>query len=165
MPEIKMNMKFHSWSSRTGGNFLPLLLLFFAFGSLLGCAPPPAQTGMPDAGDSPELSDEVIRERIMYHVVDDVKEETAAGEPIYWRFAEREPLQLTVVERKVEGERAEVLLDVVTATAPKARQPRNLKGQIRTYWQLKTGWVLRRWEVVGIDNVSFKYKDAPKPPA
>jgi hypothetical protein len=43
--------------------------------------------------------------------------------------------------------------------------PRQLAGQIRTMWELKTGWALRKWEIVETENISLKYKNIPKPPA
>jgi hypothetical protein len=69
------------------------------------------------------------------------------------------------VDKQIEGSRATVLLDIKTRSAPRARSQRYLAGQIRTEWALKTGWVLRKWEIVDTENISMKYKNLPNPPA
>jgi hypothetical protein len=115
--------------------------------------------------DLPELTEEIIRERINDTWVRDVPEENGAAEPISWNFNEDEPKEITVVEKQMQGERATVLLDIKTRSALYMRNPRSLAGQIRTMWQLKTGWLLRRWEIVETENISMKYKNLPKPPA
>ena len=143
-----------------------LLSLFLGVIMLLafsqGCAP---NQNSPDtaSNDLPELNDETIRERINDAGVWDVPEETGAGEPISWRFDEDEPKEITVIEKRMEGERATIVLDIKTETAPNRRNLRRLAGQIRTEWELKTGWALRRWEIVRTENISMKYKNLPKP--
>jgi len=110
----------------------------------------------------------VIRERINDAWVDDVPSATgptASGspEPITWGFDENEPKEIVVVDKQINGTKATIVLDIKTTSAPRARNKRYLAGQIRTEWELQTGWVLRRWEIVGTENISFKYADLPKP--
>lgn len=146
------------------------LLLACAF----GCAPSSSQQG--DGGkqsgsassasnDLPEITEDLIRERINDARVRQVPEENGASEPISWSFDEEETKEIHVVEKQSEGERATVLLDIKTGSAANARERRYLAGQIRTYWELQTGWALRRWEIVKTENVSMKYRNLPKPPA
>lgn len=135
--------------------FLGLSLLF---AGLSGCAPPV------DSNDLPELTEEIIRERINDTGVWKVPEENGAGEPINWNFNEDEPKEITVIEKKIEGVRATVLLDIKTRSSSRSRNPRSLAGQLRTDWELKTGWALRKWEIVWTENISVKYKNLPKPP-
>lgn len=152
-----------------------LLSAFLGLALLLacsfGCAPPSSQgDGKQSPSDSasnntPELTEEVIRERINDTGVWDVPEENGAAEPISWSFDEEEPKEITVVEKQVEAERATIVLDIKTRSALNMRNPRSLAGQIRTEWELKTGWVLRKWEIVRTENISMKYKNIPKPPA
>nr|MBA3351653.1 hypothetical protein [Blastocatellia bacterium] len=92
-------------------------------------------------------------------------EENGATEAISWGFDEDEPKEIVVVERQIEGVRATIVLDIKTTSAPRARDPRELSGQIRTEWELKTGWALRQWEIVKAENISMKYRNLPKPPA
>ncbi len=137
-----------------------------------GCAPsssPGDSKQSPSASsasnDIPEITDEKIREEINDAYVRQVPEENGAGEPISWRFDEDEPKEFTVVEKQMEGERATIIIDIKTNSSPGARSPRYLAGQIRTKWELQTGWALRTWEIVETENISMKYKNLPKPPA
>jgi len=134
-----------------------------------GCAPAPKGDAKqaPSASSSnamPEITDELIRERINRARVRDVPEESGSGEPISWSFHESEPKEIAVVEKQMDGKRATIVLDIKTSSAPRARNPRNLAGQIRTEWELQTGWDLRQWEIVGTENISMKYRNLPKPP-
>jgi hypothetical protein len=148
--------------------FLGLALLLAC---LSGCAPSSSQGDGKQSGsdsasnDLPELTEEVIYEQINDAGVWEVPEENGIAEPISWRFDEEEPKEITVVEKQVEGERATIVLDIKTRSAPNMRNPRSLAGQIRTEWELKTGWALRKWEIVRTENVSMKYRNLPKPPA
>ena len=112
----------------------------------------------------PELSEEIIRERINDAFIRDVPEENGSAEPINWSFDEDEPKEITVVEKQSDGKRAKIVLDIKTGSAPNARKQRRLAGQIRTEWELQTGWALRRWQIIEAENVSMKYRNLPKPP-
>lgn len=137
---------------------------------LLGCGgPPSSSTGdgsAPSSGSTvlPEITDELIHERINDAWVREVPEENGAAEPISWNFDHNEPKEITVVEKQIDDTRATIVLDIKTGSAPRARANRSLAGQIRTEWELRTGWVLRRWEIVDTENISMKYKDLPKKP-
>ena len=140
-----------------------LLAAFFLLAFAFGCGPPSS----PSSGgqvEIPDLSDEVINERINYTWVGDVPEVNGATPPISWNFDEDEPKQITVVDKQVNGTRATVVLDIKTESSPRSRVKRELSGQIRTEWRLETGWVLRKWEVVKSENISMKYKDHLPPP-
>ena len=149
-------------------SFLGLALLLACS---FGCAPSSSQGDgkqSPPASASnelPELTEEMIRERINDAGVREVPEENGTAEPISWSFDEEEPKEIAVVEKQMEGERATITIDIKTQSAPGARSPKYLAGQIRTKWELQTGWVLRKWEIVKTENISMKYKNLPKPPA
>ncbi len=149
-------------------SFLGLALLL---SSSFGCAPSSQDDGKHSGSDSsapndlPELTEEMIRERINDAYVREVPEENGAGEPINWGFDEEEPKEIAVIEKQMEGERATIIIDIKTQSAPGARSPKYLVGQIRTKWRLQTGWVLRKWEIVETENISMKYRNLPKPPA
>jgi hypothetical protein len=150
-------------------SFLGLaLLLAGSFGCAPSSSPGDGQQGPSDSSasnDLPELNDEVIRERINETRVWEVPEENGTAEPIVWNFDDNEPKEIAVVEKQIEGERATIVLDIKTSSAKGVRNPRALAGQIRTNWELKTGWVLRRWEIVNTENISMKFRNLPKPPA
>lgn len=148
-------------------SFLGLSLLIAC---LSGCAPPPPGENQQNpssaaANELPDITEEMIRERINGTRVRDVPEESGTAEPIIWNFDEDEPKEIAVVEKQTDGERATLVLNIKTKSAPGVRNPRSLAGQIRTQWQLRTGWVLRRWEIVKTENISLKYKNIPKPSA
>ena len=150
-------------------SFLGAALLLF--GSL-GCAPSSSpsdgkqsESASSASSDMPELTEELIRERINDAFIRELPEESGAAEPINWSFDEDEPKEIAVIEKQVDGTRATIVLDIKTRSSPNMRNPRYLEGQIRTQWQLKTGWALRRWEIIGTENISMKYKNLPKPPA
>jgi len=149
-------------------SFLGLALLLACS---FGCAPSSSTSNgqqnqsASGANDLPEITDETLRQEINDAYVREVPEENGAGEPISWRFDEDEPKEFTVVEKLMEGERATIILDIKTSSSPGARSPRYLAGQIRTKWELQTGWALRTWEIVETENISMKYKNLPKPPA
>ena len=149
-------------------SFLALLFLALtiSFGLLVGCGPPSSPSGQDGSAtgstEQPELTDDVIRERINDAFVRDIPEENSAGDPIAWRFHESEPREIQVIDKQMNGSRATVVLDIKTSSAPGTRNPRHLAGQIRTEWKLATGWVLRRWEIVRTENISMKYKNLPK---
>ena len=138
-----------------------LLLASFA------CAPSSPSTaggeGSSASGaDIPEITDDLIRERINDAWVREVPEENGTSEPISWNFDHDEPKEITVIEKQVNGTKATIVVDIKTGSSPRARAKRLLSGQIRTEWELRTGWVLRRWEIVDTENISMKYKDLPK---
>jgi hypothetical protein len=137
----------------------PLLALSF------GCGGPPASQSAPDSPSSQgtiELTKEIIDQRINDTRVWDVMPESGTGEPISWSFDEDEPKEIAVVEQQIDGLKATIILDIKTQSAPRANNMRHLAGQVRTHWQLRAGWVLRRWEIVGTENISMKYRDVPK---
>ena len=148
------------------------LSIFLAFALLLassfGCAPSSSGDGeqiSSESGDPLEITEETINLRINGNRIRKVPEETGAGEPISWTFDRDEPKEIRVVEKQMNGERATIILDIKTQSAPQSREPRYLAGQIRTEWEIETGWVLRKWEIVNTENVSMKHKNLPKPPA
>ena len=162
----------HAWNVPRAtfllSSFLGLALLLACSS---GCAPSSSQgdgkqsPSSSASNDLPELTEEVIHERINDAGVREVPEENGAAEPISWSFDEEEPKEITVVEKQTEGECATIVLDIKTRSASNARNPRYLAGQIRTKWELKTGWALRKWEIVRTENISMKYRNLPKPSA
>jgi hypothetical protein len=144
------------------------LVVAILIGFSFGCGPPSSPNNDGAASDStgtPELTDQVINERINRAWIRDVPEENGAADPIFWNFDESEPKEIRVVEKQIDGNGATIVLDISTTSAPGTRNPRQLSGQIRTEWKLQSGWVLRQWEIVKTENISMKYKNLPKPPA
>jgi hypothetical protein len=144
-----------------------LLMLFLVMALLVSaCGPGSQQNGQsPSAAGPeglPELTEVIIHDRINDTYVREVPKENGAADPIFWNFDGDEPKEITVVEKQMNGPRATIVLDIITRSGPRTRNPRQLAGQIRTEWQLRTGWALRRWEIVNTENISMKYKNLPK---
>jgi hypothetical protein len=142
--------------------YLFVMVLLFLF-SGCGSSSSSAEQSAGPSSEIPELTDELIYERINDAWVRNVAPENEGKEPITWSFDYDEPKEIKVVEKTLEGTRATLVLDIRTGSAPRARVNRQLAGQIRTEWELRTGWVLRRWEIVDTENISMKYRDLPPP--
>lgn len=129
------------------------------------CVPPPNDPPQAASDDQPipELTQAVIEERINDARVYNVMPESNVGDPIPWGFDEDEPKEIVVVDKQINGAAATIVLDIKTQSSPRSKTQRHLSGQIRTEWILETGWVLRRWEIVNVENISMKYRDLPKP--
>lgn len=153
-------MRIDTFSRRSIALLLGLALLFCTF----GCGPS-SQSGADEASGAgaPELTDDVIRERINFAFIRGIPEESGTSDPINWTFYQNEPKEIRIVEKQIEGDHAVVILDIKTESSPRSRSPKSLAGQIRTEWGLRTGWVLRKWEIVDIENISIKYRNLPKP--
>ena len=143
-----------------------VLLLACSFGCAPSASPRDSSENSSSSalGDVPELTDEVIRDRINFAYVRQIPEENGNGEPMNWTFIRQEPKEISIVDKKIDGEHATVVLDIKTRSGPRARGPRYLAGQIRTEWQLRSGWVLRKWEIVDTENISMKYRKLPDMP-
>ncbi len=145
--------------------FVGSILLLCSF----GCGGPPSGDGAQDPSAAstaiPEITDDLIRERINDTWIREVPHENGTTDPISWSFDEDEPKEIGIIDKQVNDTKATIVLDIKTGSSPRARTNRHLAGQIRTEWELRTGWVLRRWEIVDTENISMKYKDLPKPPA
>ena len=49
-----------------------------------------------------------------------------------------------------------------TRSSPRANRKRVLSGRMRLHYELQSGLVLRQWEIVKIDNISFKDEFVPE---
>jgi hypothetical protein len=129
----------------------------------IACGPPSGDWSGTTPDPPPELTEEAIKDRINDTRVFDVPPADGNGEPISWGFDEDEPKEITIVERVDEGDRIIVTMDVTTRSAPRAREPKELSGRIKTFFEIETGWALRRWEIKRTENISMTYKRLPKP--
>jgi len=133
--------------------FSLLLLLFLS--ALAGAC----EGGPPPADRRPEITLESIREDLNGRRVS-VPAEGDASEPSSWRFFPAEPKEIEILEKQLAGDQATFLIDLRTRTSPRAEQQghtRRLAGRLRLHYELQTGFVLRQWEIVRIENISFVY--------
>jgi hypothetical protein len=136
---------------------LPLLLLATACGG--------AQPQQSAQDQRPEINLETIRRDINGRWVDGrVPAADGKSQPRGWAFAHEEPKQIEIVDQKIEGDTATFLINMQTHSAPRSREPLSLSGQLRLHYELQSGLVFRTWEIVRVENVSFKYvKETPPP--
>ncbi|MCP9496468.1 MAG: hypothetical protein MSG64_18660 [Pyrinomonadaceae bacterium MAG19_C2-C3] len=111
----------------------------------------------------PELTEEKIRETINDARVRNVPEVANASKPISWNFDSDEPKEFKAIETQVDGDKATVVMDLMTRSAADARNPQELSGKIRLHYELQRGWVLRQWQIVKVENISMTYKNLVKP--
>ena len=138
--------------SRREFSLLPLLLLSALAGACEGGPPPEDRR--------PEITVEKIREDINGRQVS-VPAEGDASEPSSWRFYPNEPKEIEIVEKQLAGDKATLVIDMRTRTSPRSEQQgvtKKLAGRLRLHYELQSGLALRKWEIVGIENISFAYQ-------
>ena len=131
---------------------LLLLLLLSALAGACERRPPPEDL-------RPEIPLENIREDINGQRVS-LPAEDGASEPASWRFFLNEPKEIEILEKQLAGDKATVVIELRTRTSPRAEQQgitKKLAGRLRLHYELKSYFVVRKWEIVRIENISFKY--------
>jgi hypothetical protein len=132
------------------------LLLLLLLSALAGAC----EGGQPPENRRPEITVEKIREDINGKQVS-VPAEGGASEPSSWRFFLNEPKEIEILEKQLAGDRATLVIDLRTRTSPRAEQQgikKKLAGRLRLHYELQSYFVLRKWEIVEIENISFAYQ-------
>ncbi|MCA1616496.1 MAG: hypothetical protein LC800_20860 [Acidobacteria bacterium] len=115
----------------------------------------PALSATPE--QRPELTYDIVRKAIVGAWVEDVPAADGKGKPENWGFDYNEPREVEIVDQKVEGDRATVVVNMKTRSHPRARNQKSLEGQLRLHLELRTELIFREWDVTEIENISFKY--------
>ncbi len=132
---------------------LLFLLLLSALAGACERRPPPEDL-------RPEITLENIREDINGQRVK-VAAEVGSSEPSSWRFFLNEPKEIEILEKQLAGDKATLVIDLRTRTSPRAEQQgitKKLAGRLRLHYELKSYFVVRKWEIVRIENISFAYE-------
>ena len=135
--------------------------VFSGCGGGQGSSGGPALSATPE--QRPELSPASIREDINGEWVR-LMPADGKSEPRNWVFDEDEPKEIEVVEQQIETDKATFLVNMKTRSVGRARNPISIEGQLRLHYRLESGLILRQWEIVAIDNISFKYTKLDPPP-
>jgi hypothetical protein len=146
----------------TGPLFLPLLLLAILYSGACATSPRTDANSRTASDGRPEITDEKIRQNIIGRRVEGVPEETNASPPINWTFEPDEPKEFTVLEKQMNDDQATIVVDMKTRTAEGSRNPRQLNGKLRLHYELQSDFVLRKWRIIEVENISMKYKNEPK---
>ena len=133
-----------------------MLLLLFLSGLTSAC-----EGGPPPEDQLPEITLENIREDINGKQVR-VPSEDDASETSGWRFSPNEPKEIEILEKQFAGKQATFVIDLRTRTSPRAEQQgcttKKLAGRLRLHYELQSYFVMRKWEIVRIENISFAYQ-------
>jgi hypothetical protein len=130
-----------------------LVILLSALASACKAGPPPEDL-------RPDITVETILEDLDRQRID-VPAEEGSSEPSSWRFFPNEPKEIQILEKKVAGDKAILVIDLQTRTSPRAEQQgikKRLAGKIRLHYELKSYLVVRKWEITGMENISFVYQ-------
>ena len=136
------------------------LLLILLLPALAGACKP----GAPPEDLRPDITVETILEDLDRQRID-VPAEEGSSEPSSWRFFPNEPKEIQILEKKVAGDKAILVIDLRTRTSPRAEQQgikKRLAGKLRLHYELKSYLVVRKWEITGMENISFAYQKEQK---
>ena len=148
---------------------LILLLLLAAAACAAGCSgggqnSAPVLSATPE--QRPDLTLDTVRQAINGAWLRGVPAADGQGKPENWGFHSSEPKEIEIVEQKVEGDRAVVVVNMKTRSSPRDRRQMSLEGQLRLHLELETDFIFREWDVTEVENISLKYtllQPAPTP--
>ncbi len=132
------------------------LVLFLLLSALAGAC----KGGPPPEDLRPEITVETILEDLNRQRVD-VPAEGGASETASWRFYASEPKEIEILEKQLAGDKAILVINLRTRTSPRAEQEgikKALAGKLRLHYELQSYFVVRKWEIVGMENISFAYQ-------
>ena len=132
-----------------------LLLLLLLSASIGACKASPQPEDQ-----RPEITVETILEDLNGQRIN-VPAEDGASEPSTWRFFLNEPKEIEILEKQLAGDKAILVVDLRTGTSPRAEQQgikKKLAGKLRLHYELRSYFVVRKWEIGGMENISFAYQ-------
>jgi len=151
------------------GRRLTVALLLFALSACAASCGGGNSAGSPGLSATPEkrpeLDLETVKRAINGAWIEDVPAADGQGKPANWRFAYNEPKDIEIVEQKIEGDAATVVVNMKTRSHPRDRRQMSLEGQLRLHMRLETEVFIREWDVVEVENISFKYTMLQPPPS
>ena len=69
-----------------------------------------------------------------------------------WTFAKNEPREISIVESKYEGDKATIIIDMKTQSAPGSWIKSKMAGKLRLYYE----WIAGEWNLIRVENLTFK---------
>ena len=115
----------------------------------------PALSATPE--QRPELTPDAVRKAINGSWIEAVPAADGKDKPENWGFGYNEKKEIEIVEQKMDGDRATVVVNMKTRSNPRERRQLSLEGQLRFHLELRTEFIFREWDVTEVDNISFKY--------
>ena len=137
------------------------LLLCCAAACAAGCGGGQGSSASPTFSATPEqrpeLTPEAVRKAINGSWIADVPAADGKDKPENWGFGYNEKKEIEIVEQKVEGDRATVVVNMKTRSNPRERRQLSLEGRLRFHLELQTEFIFREWRVSDVENISFRY--------
>ena len=109
-----------------------ILFSFFTIALLTGCS------------SHPEITLENIQK--------DIVGKKAGEDLLAWTFAEDEPREISIVENKYEGDKATIIIDMKTQSAPAVLIKSKMAGMLRLHYE----WIANKWNLIRVENLTFK---------
>ena len=69
-----------------------------------------------------------------------------------WKFEKDEPREIAVLQRDYSGEKATIVIDIKTESAPGRFSRQKWAGKLRLHYE----WVAGVWTLVQVENLDFK---------
>ena len=69
-----------------------------------------------------------------------------------WTFEKNEPREISILESKYEGDKATIIIDMKTQSAPGSFMREQRAGKLRLHYE----WIAKEWNLVRVENLTFK---------
>jgi hypothetical protein len=71
-----------------------------------------------------------------------------------WRFESNEPRTITIINSKYEGDKATLIVNIDTKSAPGSFIRRTASGRLRLHYE----WISDDWALTKVENIGFTYR-------
>lgn len=103
----------------------------------------------------PTISNAKIYKDIVGKTLKEIPSETTGSDLISWTFAENEPKEIEVLEKKFIGDEARITIKMLTQDADSNNNSKwaRLRGNLRLHYERIAG----DWLLTEVENLTFKY--------
>jgi hypothetical protein len=91
-------------------------------------------------------------EIILENIQNDIVGKITGEDNMPWIFAENEPREISIVESKYEGDKATIIIDMTTQSAPGALMREKRAGKLGLHYE----WITNEWNLIRVENLTFK---------
>lgn len=71
-----------------------------------------------------------------------------------WKFDANEPRDITIIESKYKGDKATLIVNINTRSAPGSFLRATANGKLRLHYE----WITNEWTLVKVENLDFKWQ-------
>jgi hypothetical protein len=94
--------------------------------------------------DHPKITEEQLGKDI-------VGKNTGEG-ILSWQFEKDEPREIKILETHYSGNKATIIIDMKTESAPRSLTHTKMSGRLRLQYE----WIANEWNLVQVENLTFK---------